>query len=111
MKNLNKVLQAKHVHGQAKYHAFSFLKDGRKMSNETIDELVDGINYLVYQLIKDRYGKKDLMEMSKLGEEGIRMLNGIYADILKTIPGMSRRSENKNIRAIARMRDLIEDLK
>lgn len=50
--NLPKALKAKHLHGQEKYHAFSFVKDGRVMRKETIDELVDGINYQIYQLIK-----------------------------------------------------------
>lgn len=108
--NLEKELFKKHLHGQEKYHAFSFLKDGRTMSKETIEELVDGINYLIYQLIKDRYSKKELLAVSKLGEQGVEQLNEIYKELIKTIPKMSARSENVTIRVIARMRDLIKML-
>lgn len=104
-KPLTKMLQEKHIHGQQKYHAFSFIKDGRKMNLETIDELVDGINYLVYQLIKDRFDKKEIISWD------VATLNKNYSEIVKSIPEMSNRSENKNIRAIARMRDLIDTLR
>lgn len=108
---MQKELYKKHLHGQKKYHAFSFLKDGRVMKKETKEELIDGINYLIYQLIKDRFPKNYLWEMSIRGEKGTRELNKIYKDIISTIPKMSNRSENKTIKAIARMRDLIELLK
>lgn len=108
--NLEKELLKKHLHGQEKYHAFSFLKDGRVMSKETTEELIDGINYQIYQLIKDRYPKKELLKVSELGEQGVKQLNEIYKEIIKTIPSMSNRSQNKTIYTIARIRDLIKIL-
>lgn len=64
MKNLKKnfnleiELAKKHRRGQKKYGAFSFLNDGRNMKLEAADELVDAINYLVYEKIKEDYGEK-----------------------------------------------------
>lgn len=108
--NLSPVLWKKHLHGQKKYHAFSFLKDGRVMKKETTDELIDGINYLIYQLIKDRQGSTVLTKLAMQKEKGIEQLNKLYRAQIAEIPKMSNRSENKVIRAIARMRDLIADL-
>ena len=108
--NLQRELYKKHLHGQEKYHAFSFLKDRRVMAKETIEELIDGINYQVYQLIKNRVSKKELSEYSKQGEVGVKMLNLIYKKIINSIPKMSNRSENRTIKVIARMRDLIKEL-
>jgi len=106
---LEKELLKKHLHGQEKYHAFSFLKDGRKMSDETIEELVDGINYLTYQLIKDSHTTGELMRLSN-EPDGVKLLNIIYTGLISEIPKMQTTSENKNMRAIAIMRDLIEEL-
>ena len=106
--NLKKELLKKHFHGQEKYHAFSFLMDKRKMAGETIEELIDGINYQIYQLIKDRYSKKELKLLSEQEIKGVNTLNNYYKKIIKEVEGMSNRSENKVIKAIARMRDLIK---
>jgi len=56
--NLQKELLKKHMRGQKKYGAFSFLKDGRDMNLEAADELLDAINYITYQRIKNKYGEK-----------------------------------------------------
>lgn len=98
---LKRELWKKHLHGQKKYHAFSFIADGRIMKKETIEELIDGINYLVYQLIKDRFKKEAILTWDE------KKLNVTYLEILKEIHKMDPDSKNKSIRAIARMRDLI----
>jgi hypothetical protein len=101
---LKRELWKKHIHGQKKYHAFSFIADGRIMKKETIEELIDGINYLVYQLIKDRFKKEEILTWDE------KKLNVIYLKILEEIDKMDSESRNKSIRAIARMRDLIKYL-
>lgn len=69
MKNLKKdfdlkeELIKKHYHGQEKYGAFSFLNDERDMNLEAADELIDAVNYLIYEAIKRVYGEETLRAM------------------------------------------------
>jgi len=103
--NLQKSLVEKHIHGQKKYHAFSFIADGRVMKEETIDELIDGINYLVYQIIISRHDKREILRWTE--DE----LNIVYSKIISEVDSMDTESDLYTERNIAKMRDMIKDLK
>lgn len=75
--NLQKELLKKHMRGQKKYGAFSFLKDGRDMNLEASDELLDAINYLTYDRIKNLFGEKIIHSWS------IAKFNKIYRQTIK----------------------------
>ena len=75
--NLMELLSKKHKLGQEKYGAFSFLNDGRDMDLETIDELVDAINYLIYKKITEDHGKKVIKGWS------VSTFNHMYSEYLK----------------------------
>ena len=75
--NLRELLLKKHKLGQEKYGAFSFLNDGRDMDLETIDELVDAINYLVYKKITEDHGKEVIKKWS------VNTFNHVYDRYLR----------------------------
>lgn len=87
--DLRKELLKKHRHGQRKYHAFSFLEDGRDMYLEAADEVVDAINYMLYEEIKNEYDREVLEKMS------VRRFNKIYREKLaKRFSGTVRSLED-----------------
>lgn len=96
--DLGKELLKKHKHGQKKYGAFSFLNDGRNMKLEAADELVDAINYLVYEGIKGFYGEEALRKMS------VKHFNDIYEEcIIDVVVGHSTPLINAHTKLISRL--------
>ena len=88
--DLSQVLYDKHMHGQKKYHAFSFLEDGRDMRKESIEELVDAINYMTYQEIKDEYDEKEIRAWD------VHKFNNIYKEKILNLPEASTSSSVKS---------------
>ena len=101
---LEKELYAKHMHGQKKYGPFSFVKDGKKMTQEVKSELIDAINYMLYLDIAKNNSKKELLSTS------VKDWNAYFQMRLSEVQGYSNRSENKVYKTIAKLRDLYESL-
>lgn len=74
--NLKKELIKKHLVGQKKYGAFSFLNDKRNMELEAADELLDSINYLVYRDIKKFFGKRVIKKWTP------EIFNSVYKAVI-----------------------------
>jgi len=102
--NVEKALIKKHYHGQKKYGSFSFVKDKRNMKEDVIDELIDAINYLIYQIVKDNYSELEILEWST------RKWNGVYKKLTLEIKNMSYRSKNPNRATIGKMYKIINSL-
>jgi len=85
MKNLKKgfiikkELKKKHLKGQKKYGAFSFIEDKRDMKLEACDELIDAVNYLVYEEIKKDLGISAIRILTK------EQFNKVYSNKIKNI--------------------------
>ena len=50
------IMKKRHISGQEKYGEFSFLN--RDMREDSIEELIDAMNYLLYLIIKIKYFKE-----------------------------------------------------
>lgn len=96
--NLEKELAKKHRRGQKKYGAFSFLNDGRDMKLEAADELIDAINYLIYEKITESYGAENIKSWS------IREFNSTYYWYLGELSNVNRGFISSLIRLIEKLK-------
>ena len=102
--NIEKKLIKKHQVGQKKYGAFSFVKDKRDMKKDVEDELIDAINYLIYQTIKDDYSESEILSWST------RKLNSVYKKSVSEVKNMSYRSKNPIRALIGKLYKIIKSL-
>ncbi len=90
--NLQKKLYKKHLFGQTKYGEFTFLT--KDMKKETQEELIDAINYQIYEFIKRKYSVQEIKNWD------VKKLNRVYRAVLK----------KQNILIINRLIKLYEDV-
>jgi len=77
---LEEELIKKHKYGQKKYGEFTFLE--KDMRKEASEELIDAINYLTYDKIKEDFTEKEIRSWSK--EE----LNAVFMKYVSRINKM-----------------------